>query len=188
MKNRFKVHLFLWLFPLLFPSFLFAQIYSTGSGHIWFFSEAPLENIEAHNHQAACALNMNSGEMVCKVTIDRFEFEKDLMKKHFNENYLESETYPHSSFKGSIENFYPEIIQTDSIIHIIIAGELLLHGVTKSIREQARLKIRDSAIEGEAVFTLKLEDYKIKIPRAVIKNIAEEVDVHVEITLTPYKK
>ena len=131
---------------------------------------------------------MNSGEMVCKVTMDRFEFEKDLMKKHFNENYLESETYPHSSFKGSIENFNTEIIQTDSIIPVIITGELLLHGVTKSIREQARLKIRDGAIEGEALFTLKLEDYKIKIPRAVIKNIAEEVDVHVEIILTPYKK
>ncbi len=38
-----------YLFFFLIASSLKAQIFATGSGHIWFFSEAPIENIEAHS-------------------------------------------------------------------------------------------------------------------------------------------
>ena len=41
-----------------------------------FFSEAPLENIEAHNSHVRAALNVKSGEIMAKVPINGFEFEK----------------------------------------------------------------------------------------------------------------
>ncbi len=34
-----------------------------------------------------------------------FRFERSLMEDHFNANYLESKKYPKATFKGTIEKF-----------------------------------------------------------------------------------
>src|SRR5688500_12642185 len=81
-----------------------AQEQFTKTGHIWFYSEAPLEHIEAHNYQAGSVLNTATGEIVFKVTMTGFQFKKALMQKHFNEKYVESEKYPESIFRGKIPN------------------------------------------------------------------------------------
>lgn len=188
MKNLVSKFLFLCFLAGIFPSLIQAQVFNSNDGHIWFFSEAPLEDITAHNYQVACALNSENGNLAFKVIMNKFEFEKDLMKKHFNENYLETEKYPHAMFKGKIENFQAGIFEGKQELEVIVSGDLTIHGVVNNIREKALLKFKNNTIEGTALFTVRLEDYKIKIPKAVIKNIAEEVDVHIEINLTPYKK
>ena len=53
-----------------------------------FFSETPIENIEAQNTQASALLDAETGEMVFQVPIRGFHFEKALMEEHFNENYI----------------------------------------------------------------------------------------------------
>jgi len=188
MKYFLVKYLILFLFVSASSTYLQAQIYSAGDGHIWFFSQAPIENIEAHNHSVASALNTSNGILAFKVTMNRFEFEKNLMQKHFNENYLETEKYEYAVFKGQINDFNVSMLEGDSELNIVVSGSLTLHGITKNIEENAILIIKGDTIHGSTVFTIRLEDYKIKIPKAVIKNIAEEVDVHVEIDLTPQKK
>src|SRR5436190_24325795 len=96
-------HLITLLFSVWFIS-LSAQTQFTKTGHIWFYSEAPLEIIEAHNYQAGSVMNTATGEMVFKVTMTAFQFKKALMQEHFNEKYVESEKYPESIFKGKITN------------------------------------------------------------------------------------
>jgi len=172
----------------VYSSIVQAQVFNSDSGHIWFFSEAPLEDIEAHNYKVACALNMENGNLALKVLMNKFEFEKDLMKKHFNENYLETEKYPYALFKGKIENFQTGMFEGKQELEVSVSGDLTIHGVVNSIREKAILKFKNDTIKGSAFFTIRLEDYKIKIPKAVIKNIAEEVDIHIEINLIPYQK
>lgn len=188
MKSLIRKFLFLCLLTGVFPSLVWAQIFNSNNGHIWFFSEAPLEDIEAHNYQVACALNTDNGSLAFKVIMNKFEFEKDLMKKHFNENYLETEKHPYALFKGKIENYQVGIFEDKQELEVSVSGDLTIHGVVNNIREKAMLKFKNDTIEGSALFTIRLEDYRIKIPKAVIKNIAEEVDVHIEINLIPYKK
>ena len=188
MKSFINKFLFLCLLAGVFPSLIRAQVFSSDSGHVWFFSEAPLENIEAHNYHVACALNLDNGSLAFKVIMNKFEFEKDLMKKHFNENYLETEKHPYALFKGKIENFQTGMFEGKQELKVVVSGDLTIHGIVNNIRVKAVLKFNNDTIEGRALFTIRLEDYKIKIPKAVIKNIAEEVDVHIEINLIPYKK
>ena len=68
-----------------------AQKYLTKNGHIMFYSETPIETIEAHNDQVNAALDIQTGDLVFKVLIKSFQFPKALMQEHFNENYLESD-------------------------------------------------------------------------------------------------
>ena len=79
--------------------------YFTKTGNITFFSKTDAENIEGVNHKVTSAFETTSGKLQFSVLMKAFEFEKALMQEHFNENYLESEKYPKSTFKGQIVNW-----------------------------------------------------------------------------------
>ena len=74
------------------------------SAKISFFSNAPLENIEARNNNVVTAWDFSTGQLEFSLLIRGFEFKKALMQQHFNENYLESDKYPKAQFKGRVSN------------------------------------------------------------------------------------
>jgi polyisoprenoid-binding protein YceI len=104
------------------------------------------------------------------------------MQEHFNESYLESEKYPNAGFNGKIEN-WKDFIITEKPQKVIIAGEMTIHGVTNSIKESGLLYQVNEKVKGEAVFKVMLEDYKVKIPKILIKNIAESVEIKMNLEL-----
>lgn len=55
---------------------LFAQKYISEVNHISFYSEAPLENIEAHSYKSKSLFDAEKGEIVFTVPIRTFEFKK----------------------------------------------------------------------------------------------------------------
>src|SRR5512145_2289564 len=81
-----------------------ATKYMTKKGYIGFFSHTPVEDIKADNNQVASVLDISTGDLGFQVLIKSFRFKKALMETHFNESFLESETYPRSTFTGKITN------------------------------------------------------------------------------------
>src|SRR2546429_516576 len=98
MNNSRILRFLLFLIPysLLLIDSSFGQLYSSKSGTISFFSEAPLENIEATNKNIQSFVNANTKTVAFVVPIRGFKFKKDLMEEHFNEKYLESDKYPNA--------------------------------------------------------------------------------------------
>ena len=162
---------------------LSAQKYLTKNGHIRFFSETPIETIEADNRQVNAALDVLSGDLVFKALMKSFQFEKALMQEHFNENYVESHKFPNSVFQGRITNIEQFDINNPGTFDALIEGELNLHGVTQQISEKGTLTVEGDMIMGYSKFNIKPADYDIKIPRAVMNNIAEVIEVTVEVEL-----
>jgi polyisoprenoid-binding protein YceI len=162
--------------------------YFTRTGTISFFSETSIENIEAVNNQVSSILDTGTGELAISAQIMGFEFEKALMQEHFNENYMESEKYPKATFKGKIMNYskLPEMINEERKVQV--EGELTIHGITRPVETAGTIRIDGQVIEASAVFPVKLSDYQIKIPKAVIDNIAETVEVKVSLSLDPYNQ
>jgi polyisoprenoid-binding protein YceI len=148
-----------------------------------------MEDIEANNRQVNSVLDTESGDMVFKVLMKSFEFEKALMQEHFNENYVESDTYPNALFKGKVVNL-EEIDFTESGKYdAILEGELTIKGITQPVKENGTFEIlEEGTIHGHSVFNIRLADYEIKIPSAVVDNIAEVIEITVDIKLDPYKK
>lgn len=157
-----------------------AQQFIGKEGVVTFFSEAPIENIQAFNKKVGAVYNASTSELVFSVKIKDFIFKKKLMQEHFNENYLESDMYPKSTFIGNVielkENGFAKV-----------KGKLNIHGITNNITAEGTLNINKSEAVIKAKFRLKLEDYNIKIPKIVIYNIAEVIDVDVEIKLDKYE-
>src|ERR1035437_9699574 len=96
--------LFLLVFFLNIVIALNAQKYMTKNGFIGFYSHTPMEDIKADNNQVVGALDISTGEMVFQALIKSFHFDRALMEEQFNENYMESDKFPKSVFKGKITN------------------------------------------------------------------------------------
>ena len=170
-------------FSLFFYSFSFGkELFITRDGNIDFFSSTPIEDIKAINSQVSCVLNKTTGEFAFQVPIKGFVFKNALMQEHFNENYLESDLYPKSVFKGKITD-WEKINLSDKAVDVIIAGELTIHGVKKKIKASGKIWNAKDKIMGECSFDIAVADYDIKIPRIVRENIAKIIKINVDVSL-----
>lgn len=153
------------------------------NGEISFFSKTPLEDIEAHSKDGIGILDASTGEVIARVSIKTFEFEKKLMQEHFNENYLESDKYPRAEFKGSIESFDLSKLIPGEMMEYKVKGKITIHGKTRDLNTLIKLKKDGSVIQASGSFTVLLKDHDIKVPKVVVKNIAEEIDVKMKFDL-----
>ena len=160
--------------------------YFTKTGNISFYSHTPMEDIQASNNQVTSFLDIETGEIVFAVLMKSFKFSKALMEEHFNENYAESDKYPRSSFEGKIINLDQITFDKQGTYEATIQGKLTIHGETKEIEEKGTLTIANGGIIGSSKFSIDLYDYKIDIPKVVKENIAESIEITVELEYQPY--
>lgn len=165
-----------------------AQKYITKNGFIKFYSDAPLEKIEAFNRQVNSAIDISSGDFVFKVLMKSFVFQKALMQEHFNENYVESDKYPESMFIGKITNIKDINLTKDGVYNADVSGKLTIHGETKEIQAKGTIEVKQDKLIAKSKFNLTVADYKIKIPNTVVNNIGKTVEVTVDLTLDKFSK
>lgn len=158
------------------------------TAHIWFFSDSPMEKIEAHNRQCSAILNSKEGTVAFKAVIKSFEFKNALMQEHFNENYMESDKYENATFDGKIDNLSEVDFTKNGTYKIKVSGKLTIHGVTKEVTENGTLTVSEGKIGLDAKFSVLVADYKIKIPQAVVNNIAKQIEITVDADLSPYTR
>lgn len=168
-----------WIVLIILCVDSYAQKYTSTRSYVRFYSEAPLENIEAINEKAQSALDLNTNEVVFSVPIRGFQFEKSLMQEHFNENYMESEKYPKATYRARVEGFDPE---KPGLQEVYAKGTMTIHGVQKNMQASGTMSIVNETIVLRCQFPISVADYNIKIPKVVFYNIAEVVDVTIEFT------
>ena len=159
-----------------------AQKYVLEKSVVTFLSEAAIENITATNKKTSSVLNAQTMEIAFSVPINEFQFAKKLMQEHFNEKYMESEKFPKSTFSGTVSGFN---ISAKGVQQAKANGKLTIHGVTTTVEIPGTAEMQGGKIILKAKFTVKLADYKIKIPQLLWQNIAEQVDVTVDFTYKP---
>ncbi|MHA4895326.1 YceI family protein [Pedobacter sp. PWIIR3] len=171
-------HPFLLLVFFLIGHALQAQhIMTSKNASISFFSSTVLEDIEAKSNTASSALDLRTGELIFKVSNTSFQFKKKLMQEHFNENYMESEKYPFSEFKGKIIGDYNPVV--NGTYPVKVEGILSIHGVSKIYQNAAELVVNGGKMTASTSFKVRIADHKIQIPSLVFKNIAEFVEVKI---------
>lgn len=151
----------------------------TTSGIIHFEASIPFfEEVKATNDKTICILELKSSKLTCVAIIKNFNFKRTLMQTHFNENYLESHKFPKAVFKGKIEKFDLKNIDSEGKDYTI-KGKLEIHGVTKFIAVQAKIKKAAEGIELISEFALNTDDFKIEIPFIVRSKISKTVNTQI---------
>lgn len=176
-------HLILFLFIIYSINSYTQGLYKTSEGTISFFSETPMENIDATNEAVSALLNTKNNELVVISTIRGFKFKKKLMERHFNENYMESDIYKTAMFKGKIIDAID--YKKEGVYNVKVKGTLTIHGVEQEREIKGTLTIKGNEIKLSANFEVKLVDHKIEVPTIVFTKIAEVIKVTIESTLLP---
>ncbi len=175
------------LFSFLCSQSIQAQtIFIEKSGTVTFYSEAPLENIEAVHSGVNAILNTQTNELAFIVTIRGFKFAKELMQEHFNEKYLESDKYPKATYKCTILDSVNWGIPGN--YEVSSKGILNIHGVDKEITEKGTFTLTGNKINLKSEFKIAIADYNISIPKLLFQNIADTVLVKLDCNFEPFKK
>ena len=159
------------------------QRFMTKSGFAGFYSKTPLEDIEAENKQVYAVIDAGTGKIAVMMLIKGFVFPRELMQEHFNENYAESDLYPKAIFEGGFSGEIP--LNKPGDYPVLVSGSLSLHGVTQKMVLPATLELKNGSLDGHIEFTIKPEDFQIRIPSLVRDKIAREIRVRVTLHCMP---
>jgi polyisoprenoid-binding protein YceI len=151
---------------------------------ISFYSKTELENIEAQSQSAVSVLDKKTGQLEFSVLIKSFLFQKALMQEHFNENYLESDKFPKSTFKGRIEDLSKIDFTRDGNYRVSVSGQLTIHGEARPVNGPASFTIANGSALALAEFNINLSDYKITIPALVKDKISQSVKIAIKVKYT----
>ncbi|HEU4788748.1 MAG TPA: YceI family protein [Flavobacterium sp.] len=170
------------LFFVLYPISAQEKL-STSKCTIYFEASVPLfEAVEAKNDAVDCTLIPDKSQITFTAVIKNFQFKRDLMKEHFNSNYMESDRYSKAIFKGVIEKFDLKIV-TETEKDFQIKGKLTIHGQTRLITVNAKIKKVNNGIQITSHFTLNTDDFNIEIPSIVIAKISKNVNTQIDCIL-----
>lgn len=156
-------------------------LYGTSTGEVSFYSDTPLETIEASNKKTGSIINATSREIAVQMKITDFNFPNKLMQEHFNENYLESEKYPAAVFKGKIKEQVD--LSAAGTYPVTAEGSMTIHGVTKPVSVKGTVVSSGADLKLDFKFQVRPEDYQIEVPSLVVTKIAETIDVSGKMTL-----
>jgi hypothetical protein len=168
------------IITLLLALFAFGQvqaqkIYSTKAATVRFIAVDD-KDIDAINTKAVSRLEAN-GKLSFIMLMKDFSFEMDLMQKHFNDEYVESDKFPRGIFNGQITNIKSVNFAKDGSYPILVKGNMQVHGVNKAIQTNGVIVITKGQPKASAKFTVSLKDFGIG--GVLIKMVADQVDVEV---------
>jgi YceI-like domain len=145
------------------------------------------ESIKAVNKSATCVWDKSSGAVEMAVLVKGFLFERALMQEHFNENYLESSSYPKASFKGKLDNPAAVNMDKDGIYKVNASGTMTMHGVSKPLTVPVVFTVKSGKVSADVNFSLALADYNVDIPALVADKISKMANINIAANLSPMK-
>lgn len=170
---------------VFFTSTSYSQKIGTSTGNISFFQETTVEDIHGKSKSLMTVIDTKTNNIVYKVSMRSFKFEKALMEEHFNENYVESDKYPYATYYGKINESIDW--SKDGSYDISSNGKLTMHGVSKEISEKGKLIIKNGVVSISNEFKIKFTDYGVEIPKLLIMQLSDVVDVKIETNYLPLK-
>ena len=164
---------------LLVGGAAFSQKMLTREGEIKFDATVPgaLDEVIGNNKTVSSIFDKSTGELVVQAMVKSFKFKSPLMEEHFNENYMESDKLPKSSFKGKVTGYDGKAGTYD------VEGDLTIHGVTNKVKTKMAVGNDGGKVSISGSFTVKLADYKINVPALAKKTLAETAKISLRLSL-----
>lgn len=108
----------------------------------------------------------------------------DLRDEHMRDRHLETEIYPYAFFQFVSLDGIDGPVEAGRAVAGRATGWFFIHGVKRQLEAEVefiydRGKSDESAIDATVRFTIRLDDYKIKRPKALFLKLAETIEVEV---------
>ena len=160
----------------------FGQKYYTKTGTLDFEgSVEAFEPVKASNKTTTAILDVSTGKIAVLGLIKGFRFKNALMEEHFNENYMDSDKFPKTTFNGTIVDFSLDDISSEK--EYTVEGDLTIHGKTQKITTKIYIVNTGDSIDLRTDFITAPEDFDIDIPSIVEEKISETIKVKASFSL-----
>jgi hypothetical protein len=156
----------------------FSQKMITRSGEIKFDATVPgaMDQVLAVSNTVSSIFDKATGELAVQGLVKSFKFKSPLMEEHYNENYMESDKFPKTSFKGKVIGFEGKSGSYD------VEGELTIHGVSNRVKTKMTLTAGSKTLIA-GTLVVKLIDYKLEVPAMAKKTLSETAKISVKLEL-----
>ena len=165
------------IFALGFKAIAPGILYNVTNGSISFRSNALLELIKANSNELKGVVDVTKKQFAFKVRIASFTgFNSPLQKEHFNENYMESNTFPYADFEGKIIEDID--LEREGTYNVRAKGNLAIHGISQERIIKSELVVKNKIFKSEDVIKMN-----VTIPKVVHEKLASEIYIEVKATL-----
>lgn len=184
----------LFIFIFLIFTFLSAEEYhvdKSAKNIVKFISVAPIESFEGVTDQIDGYLYHGGDSLTTKsqiyfeVNLNSLDTGIGLRNRHMRENYLQTDKYPTTHYKGKI--IIADKIDADTI-NVFSEGTIFIHGVEKPIKVEAKMFHKEDRYHIQCSFNAKLSDYNIKIPSIMFYKIDENMNLKLDFYIKLFKK
>jgi polyisoprenoid-binding protein YceI len=153
------------------------QVDKNKKSQVKFISDAPIEDFEGITDKIDGYLAWESenltdqSEIYFEVDLNSVDTGIGLRNRHMRENYLHTDKYPYTYFKGKITSSQR---LDDSTFTVSAAGTIFIHGIEKPLSVQGTVKRSEENIYRiNTNFQVKLSDFNIEIPSIMFYKIDE---------------
>jgi polyisoprenoid-binding protein YceI len=182
MKQQQQLLLNICMIATLLPFCALAQSNTmfSNTGKIKFTSDADMELIAAYSDKLKAAIDKSKNTFAFALEIKTLKgFNSDLQREHFHENYIETDRFPTATFAGK---FIEQInFAVNGTYTARAKGMFALHGIQNERIIKGTVVVNNGVVNISAAFTVRLEDYDIKVPKIVYEKIAKEVRIEINI-------
>ncbi|MBS1771549.1 MAG: YceI family protein [Bacteroidetes bacterium] len=160
------------------------DVYIVSKGQVSFSSKAKQELIRATSRELKGLIDIKKKTFAFKIPIMSFiGFNSPVQRLHFNENYMESDRFPESTFTGKIiEDF---VLNKDGVYKVRAKGKLDIHGISQERIIDVEVTSKNNKITFKADFVVPLNDHNIKVPRVVYDKLATDIKIQVTAEALP---
>lgn len=162
------------------------QVKASHKNMVKFISDAPVEDFEGVTDQIDGYLYWEGKDMLTKselyfeVDLNSLDTGIGLRNRHMRENYLETDQYPTTHFKGSLVKFEET---SPGIFKVLAQGKMFIHGKERLKSVEAIIEQKEQLLHITANFEVKLTDYGITVPSIMFYKIDETMDLKLDFML-----
>ena len=164
---------------ILISSIGYGQVHKSTKGNVNIFADGPTEDISAKCKTAKAAMNSKTKEVAVSIVVNDFIFSNRLMQEHFQENYMETGSFPHATFDGFLQSSLDSTLSSQTIQ---LKGTLTVHGVSKERSIPVTFTKTKSGYTAHSTFIVKTAEHNIDVPTIVWQKIGDTVEVSFTFT------
>jgi polyisoprenoid-binding protein YceI len=191
MIRSFKILL---LIIIISSNFLFAAEYQVDHSQknvVKFISHAPMDDFEGVTDKIDGYIYwkgdslLNNSDMYFEVDLNSIDTGIGLRNRHMRDNYLETDKYPYTHFKGKLTRAGK---LSDNEYDVTAEGTMFIHGVEKQISVKGKMTAMDNGYRIQANFITALTDYKITVPKLMFFKINENMQLELDFYVKKIEK
>jgi len=168
------------------------HVVESSKNMVKFISDAPIEDFEGVTDKIDGYFYWegqeftSESELYFEVDLNTLDTGIGLRNRHMRENYLETDKWPTTSFKGTI---IKSIKRNKNSYDVTVQGKMFIHGVSRDKTISGIIETDDNkTYHISSNFGVKLSDYKIQIPSIMFYKIDETMKLKLDFFFKAIEK